>query len=195
MAAKSQNPGGAPPWPPCSKGYCIKGFSYDLHKSQNEKFVRNRKKSNWDLDPDFCSKTILTIFLEMTIRCIFLEMSKTNILGRFFFRQNPIRGNEEILCIQNTKDFFISPYEVASSSYESTFFQKLPNISELFSKMNFSNDFGFFANEKYMPIVLGKIAKSSQRHLELVVKYEDVFSWGFLSAGPPHLPGEREVMF
>ena len=29
-----------------SKGYCIKGFSYDLHKSQNEKFVRNRKKSN-----------------------------------------------------------------------------------------------------------------------------------------------------
>ena len=111
--------------------------------------------------------------------------------GSSIFFLNDLRGNEEILCILNTKDFFIFPYEVASSSYESTFFQKLPNISELFSEMNFSNDFGFFANEKYMPIVLGKIAKSSQRHLELVVKYEDNFSLGFLSAGPPHLPGER----
>ena len=98
-----------------SKGYCINGFSYDLHKSQNEKFVRNRKKSNWDLEPDFCSKTILTIFLEMSIHCIFLEMSKTIILGRFFFRQNPIRGNGEILCIQNTKDFSIRPYETRPS--------------------------------------------------------------------------------
>ena len=70
----------------------------------------------------------------------------------------------------------------------------MPNISELFSKINFSNDFGFFANEKYMPIVLGKIAKSSQRHLELVVKYEDIFSLGFLLESGYHLPGERDIV-
>ena len=72
-----------------SKGYCIKGFSYDLHKSQNEKFVRNRKKSNWDLDPDFCSKTILTIFLEMTIRCIFWKCPKPLFRDGSFFAKTP----------------------------------------------------------------------------------------------------------
>ena len=59
--------------------------------------------------------------------------------------------------------------------------------------MEFSNDFGFFTVERYMLIVLGKIAKLVLRRLEAFVKYEDVFSLRFLSTDPHHLPGERDV--
>ena len=44
-----------------------------------------------------------------------------------------------------------------------------------------------------MLIVLGKIAKLVLRRLEAFVKYEALFSLRFLSTGPPHLPGERDV--
>ena len=61
-------------------------------------------------------------------------------------------------------------------SYGTTFGDILSNVSELFSKMEFLNDFGFFADEKYMLIVLGKIAKCTQRHLGVLVKYEAFIS-------------------
>ena len=80
-------------------------------------------------------------------------------------------------------------------SYGTTFWQRLSKVSELFSKIEFSNDFGIFTVERYMLIVLGKIAKRVLRRLEVFVKYEDVFSLRFLSAGPSHLPGERDVAF
>ena len=53
----------------------------------------------------------------MSIHGSVLEMRKTIISGRFFFRQNPIRGNGEILCIQNTKDFSIRPYETTKPNF------------------------------------------------------------------------------
>ena len=70
-----------------------------------------------------------------------------------------IRGNEEILCIQNTKDFFVSPYEKSFPSYGTPFSEQLSKVSELFSKMKVSIDLRFFASVRYMLIVIGKIEK------------------------------------
>ena len=89
----------------------------------------------------------------------------------------------------------IENFEISNffRSYGTTFWHRLSKVSELFSKIEFSNDFGIFTVERCMLIVLGKIAKRVLRRLEVFVKYEDVFSLRFLSAGPPHLPGERDV--
>ena len=70
----------------------------------------------------------------------------------------------------------------------------MAKVSELFFKIEFPNDFRFFTVERYMLIVLGKIAKHALRRLEVFVKYEDVFSLRFLSESGYHLPGEREVV-
>ena len=78
-------------------------------------------------------------------------------------------------------------------SYGPPFFEKLTKVSELFSKMTFSIDLGFFVCQRYMLIALGKIAKWTQRHPEAFVKYEDNFSLGFLSESGDHLPGERDL--
>ena len=61
-------------------------------------------------------------------------------------------------------------------SYGTTFWHRLSKVSELFSKIEYSNHFGIFTVERYMLIVLGKIAKRVLRRLEVFVKYEDVFS-------------------
>ena len=61
-------------------------------------------------------------------------------------------------------------------SYGTTFWHRLSKVSELISKIEFSNDFGIFTVERYMLIVLGKIAKRVLRRLEVFVKYEALFS-------------------
>ena len=57
------------------------------------------------------------MILKIHNRAIFLKLRKKSLLGRFFFRQNSIRANGEILCIQNTKDFSIRPYETVFLNY------------------------------------------------------------------------------
>ena len=79
------------------------------------------------------------------------------------------------------------------TSYGGTFPPKCSQKPELFSKMKFSIDLGIFVCQRYMLIVLGKIAKCTQRRLEAVVKYDDHFSLGFLQESGDHLPGERDV--
>ena len=44
-------------------------------------------------------------------------------------------------------------------SYGTTFWHRVAKVNELFFKIEFPNDFGFFTVERYMPIVLGKIVK------------------------------------
>ena len=42
--------------------------------------------------------------------------------------------------------------------------------------MKVSIDLGFFADARYMLIVIGKIEKCAQERFQGIVKYEDVFS-------------------
>ena len=76
---------------------------------------------------------------------------KTKISGNFGFQWEPCRILSKL-------------------SYGTTFCHRVSKVSELFSKINFSNDFGFFTVERYMLIVLGKIAKLVLRRLEAFVK-------------------------
>ena len=86
------------------------------------------------------------------------------------------------------------PYRILSKlSYGTIFCHRVSKVSELFSKINFSNDFGFFTVERYMLIVLGKIAKLVLRRLEAFVKYEDFFREFFLLETGYHLLGERDI--
>ena len=70
----------------------------------------------------------------------------------------------------------------------------MAKVSELFFKIEFPNDFGFFTVERYMLIVLGEIAKHVLRRLEAFVKDEACFSLAFCPTHSPHLPGERDVL-
>ena len=47
-------------------------------------------------------------------------------------------------------------------SYGPIFSDKLSKVSELFSEMKVSIDLGFFADARYMLIVIGKIEKCAQ---------------------------------
>ena len=57
-----------------------------------------------------------------------------------------IRGNEEILCIQNTKDFFVSPYEVFMLATS-------PTSTDSFFTANFLNNSEFFPVALYGPVL------------------------------------------
>ena len=76
-------------------------------------------------------------------------------------------------------------------SYGTTFWHRVAKVSELFFKIEFPNDFGFFTVERYMLIVLGKIAKHVLRRLEAFVKYEACFSLAFCpNSGATYLESE-----
>ena len=62
------------------------------------------------------------------------------------------------------------------SSYGDDFFSKLMGKPELFSKMKFSIDFGFLVCFRYILVVIGKIEKSSVRHLETCEREFSCFS-------------------
>ena len=80
-------------------------------------------------------------------------------------------------------------------SYGTTFFEKLLQRGELFSKMTFPIASGIFVSQRYMLIVYGKIAKPTVRPLEVIVKYETSFSLRILLKSGDHLAGERDVAY
>ena len=55
--------------------------------------------------------------------------------------------------------------------------------------MTFSIDLGIFLRQRYMLIVLGKIAKCALQRFEALVKYDAGFSFHFLLKSGDHLPG------
>ena len=63
--------------------------------------------------------------------------------------------------VSSKKSMEIENFEISDifRSYGTCFWHGLSKLSELFSKLEFSNDFGIFTVERYMLIVLGKIAK------------------------------------
>ena len=80
----------------------------------------------------------------LSIEKIFFEIK---IFPKIFFGKSM-----KIENFENSKNF---------RSYGTTFWHRLSKVSELFSKIEYSNHFGIFTVERYMPIILGKLRNAS----------------------------------